>query len=362
MSEMTRPKHDPSSRRRRAAAFTLVEMITSLVIMSILLVAMGGTLMLSSQAVPDVDNRMTRITEAAGILDQIASELTYAITVTEMTETAVTFTVADRDSDSTPETIRYAWSGFAGDPLTRRYSSGATVELLADVHAFSLTYSQHELTESSRMEISEGAESELIRHDVAAASTDFPVTETDAIGQYFLPTLPADATAWSITRILFMARQNGKAQGETYVQLCLPDASRLPTGTVLEEFVMNEGDLATDYEWEEFSVSGASGLAPETGICLTLSFKKKSPTADIQYDSGSGTGLVTSSDGGSAWSGVAGQSMMLYVYGTVKTATTIGGETKEYVDAVTISLQVGTDSTMGVRTAARILNEAEVTP
>ncbi|MDY7107001.1 MAG: type II secretion system protein [Planctomycetota bacterium] len=358
-----RPNASPVSRRRDRTAFTLIEMIASLVIMSILLVAMGGALVISSQAVPDEDNRTTRIIEASEVVDQIASELTYAITVSEMTETAVTFTVADRDSDSVPETIRYAWSGTAGDPLTREYNGGAAVNVLEDVHAFSLTYGLHTEVEAAEIQISEGAETELVSHDVVAASADFAITGTDAIAQYFLPTLPAEATAWSITRVLFMARANGTKNGETAVRIRPSDGSSLPAGPKFEEHLMGESGLGGTYAWQEFAFSEVSDLAPDEGVCLTLvNYNAQAPMADIQYDAGSGSGLATSSDGGETWSSAAGQSLRFFIYGTVQTSTTIPGETREYLRTVTVALQVGGDSTADLQSAARIFNEPEVTP
>jgi len=57
-----------------------------------------------------------------------------------ISSTTLAFTVADRDDDAQPETIRYEWSGGNGDPLTRAYNGGSPVSVAADVYAFELDY------------------------------------------------------------------------------------------------------------------------------------------------------------------------------------------------------------------------------
>jgi hypothetical protein len=72
----------------------------------------------------------------------MAAEVQYALTVTEYTATAITVTVPDRtDANTNPETIRYAWSGVAGAPVTRSYNGGAAVSVVPSVQSFTLEYS-----------------------------------------------------------------------------------------------------------------------------------------------------------------------------------------------------------------------------
>lgn len=359
-SATSRPR---ANRRASPRAFTLVEMVISLVIVSILMVGMGGALLMSSQALPGEDGQAARITAAAEVADQIASELAYAITVTELTPTAITFTVADRDADSDPETIRYAWSATAGDPLTRRYNGGTTVTVAENVHGLTLTGDLRTETEPLPPVISEGGESVLASRDLLTSSADFPITTTDWIGQYFLPALPAEATQWRVTRVLFMARANGKTQGETKIQLRTADASGLPTASVLAEFILAESALGATYSWREYAVTGVSGLAAGDGLCLVLTNgNTRPPMADIQYDSAGGGNLLTAASGESSWSKSAGRSMRFYVYGMCTTSVSQPDETTNWLRGVSVSLQIGPDATVRVETAARVLNQPEVKP
>ena len=70
----------------------------------------------------------------------MAGELRFATYVTERSAHAIEFVVADRDGDNVPERIRYAWSGTAGDPLSRTNDDGTPSPLLDAVQQFQFTY------------------------------------------------------------------------------------------------------------------------------------------------------------------------------------------------------------------------------
>jgi prepilin-type N-terminal cleavage/methylation domain-containing protein len=354
---MKRSNANPTLHRRRSAAFTLIEMIASLVIMSILMVAMGGALMMSSQAVPDAGNRTMRITEAADVLDQITSELTYAIAVTEMTATAVTFTVADRDSDSVVETIRYAWSGTAGDPLTREYNGGAAVNVLEDVQSFDLNWSLR-TEEGPPPPPVEGPEQEFSSFDGAAAWSD--LTETDWLGQYFQPSLPADALAWRVSRVIVRASRHGGPAGIAKVQLRPADASNLPTSTVLEEQLFYESSLGAVDTWNEFTFTTVTGRSPGEGLCLVLEWR--ADAMFIYHNDSTPAGLLTTTDSGVTWNEHDSRVLKHYIYGHVTTPDPAPPPTESFLLSIGITLEAGTDPTVRLQTAARVLNEPEVTP
>jgi prepilin-type N-terminal cleavage/methylation domain-containing protein len=121
--------------------FTLIEVVMSMAIMAILMAAMTSVIMVASHALPDRDTLLDPRAVASDAVDQIAAELFYATAITEETATTVTFTVADRGHGAAgPETIRYAWSGTPGDPLTRQYNGGTVIAVCETAQDFSLTY------------------------------------------------------------------------------------------------------------------------------------------------------------------------------------------------------------------------------
>ena len=98
----------PSARDRRHA-FTLLELTVGSLVSSILMVGLGSTIYIATRAGdPDVGSLRDCQESSAAAFD-ITAELQFAQSFTERTATSVAFTVADRNGDTNPETIRYAW-------------------------------------------------------------------------------------------------------------------------------------------------------------------------------------------------------------------------------------------------------------
>jgi len=132
-----RTSRNHAARRRRG--MTLLELVAGTVCAGLLLAGMGSALFVALRA-SDPDSIPSNLLRACTSVDELAAELRSATAFGERSSTALAFTVADRDDDAQPETIRYEWSGGAGDPLTRAYNGGSPVSVAADVHAFELDY------------------------------------------------------------------------------------------------------------------------------------------------------------------------------------------------------------------------------
>ena len=74
--------------------------------------------MATIHAVDDRSGSATVASETGRLLDLMTRDLRLALSFSERTPTAVTFTVPDRDGDGDTETIRYAWETPDGDPAT----------------------------------------------------------------------------------------------------------------------------------------------------------------------------------------------------------------------------------------------------
>lgn len=111
--------------------------------MAVMTVLMGGiasAMILASRAVPDVETPLKARADGYHSADGLAGELFAAQAITSRTATVVEFTVADRNADAVAETIRYSWSGVAGQPLTRRYNNGTIDTVLENIYQFDLRY------------------------------------------------------------------------------------------------------------------------------------------------------------------------------------------------------------------------------
>ncbi len=121
-------------------AFTLVEMMATMTVLSIVAVGVGTTMVIASRAVDDGTAVNSQIPRARDIADVIVADLNDALTITEHTDKSIAFTVPDRNDDDVVETIRYAWDGKKSGKLTREYNGSAAMNIASDVFRFDLTY------------------------------------------------------------------------------------------------------------------------------------------------------------------------------------------------------------------------------
>jgi hypothetical protein len=336
-------------------------MVVSLGIMSVLMLSVGGVMLLAARAVPDAKSSTGAIVSASGVLEQLLAELQCAVTINSKSATMIEFTVADRDANSIDETIRYEWSGSAGAPLTRQYNGGPVVQVLADVRDFALSYDLKTVS----IETPQGNESgEILLNSWSQTlySTAFPITSTQRYGQYFFPTLPADAVSWRVTRVKVYGRTDGYWDGECRVQLQTPTAGKLPSGTVLEEKTLMETSLLAG-SWEQ-EFYNAYGLSPTQGLCLVVKWIYGSIACQLYgYYAGASTAdsfLLKTTDGSVTWSAPSGYGLKYRIYGTVTTSGTPDVQHTYYLHRVSVTLRSGTDMQATLQNAVRLLNKPEV--
>ena len=125
---------------RRPAGFSLMEVLLSTTILGIIFGVMGSVMLLARRNMAIGAVASDEISGGNAVARQISTELAVATTVTERTANSITFTVPDRNGDASPETIRYAWSGVAGAPLTRSYNGSTAVTVAQNVYYFNLDY------------------------------------------------------------------------------------------------------------------------------------------------------------------------------------------------------------------------------
>lgn len=123
-----------------SGGYTLIELMVAMVGSCALLAGLSSAIFIALKATDTSSTPTAATLEGNATLTEILSDIEYAIAFSEITTGAITFTVADRDGDDNPETIRYAWSGTPGDPLTRQYNGGGVATLVENVHVF-----QHDL-------------------------------------------------------------------------------------------------------------------------------------------------------------------------------------------------------------------------
>lgn len=269
----------------------------------------------------------------------------------------MSFIVPDRDNDGMDETIRYAWSEVVGDPLTRRINDGNAAPILSEVRGiYAITYP---ILEPNCGGSTGGL---LIGHDATAHNRSFTVQANSWIGEYFLPSLPADATSWSVTQVKFKTASVGPTTGQVVVELRQASAG-LPTGTILAQATLLESSMdLVAYQWETVGFSGVSGLSPTAGVCLVVRYVSGGDACKILYQetgvSSTSAHMVKTSSGGASWSTTAGESMIFKVYGKVTTpsGTSMGSLP---IGWMRVSIIAGPNSQTRTDVAVRFLNTPE---
>ncbi len=298
----------PACRR----AFTLVELMVGMAVMSVLLVGLASAVVIASRSLPGPQSRLERTVRAAAALDGLLEDLRLATWFLDHTDTATTFAVPDRNGDGRPEWIRYAWSGTPGDPLTRQISGGAVATVLTDVRQFSLA-----LLLRTTQETFPGAATESPTLQLLAG---YPVVPTDPlndpekwtidhlrhVSQYVEPTLPPGAVAWRPARVRFLAGNKPPDTETLRVELREPGVGIRPSTVTLAGVSIPENTLRGLGSWFTVDFNDVARRSPEAGVCICFRglTGSGSPAAELRYDDQArdrNGSMTFSNNGGSSW-------------------------------------------------------------
>jgi prepilin-type N-terminal cleavage/methylation domain-containing protein len=309
-----------------ARGFTLIELVISMSILAILIAVLGSVAVLTGRATNTSGSPTTRMVDAAEVLDGIAAELRTALSFSERTARAVTFTVPDRDGDGTPETVRYAWSGAPGDPLTRAVNGGAPAVVAERVYGLEFSCMTRTVGPPPPPPTTETPEQVLAYNDdVPGVGTmaSFGLSASSWSGQYFKPALPSNALSWKVTRVQVMLRRDTNTTGTMTLQMRYADAANRPQQGLIQEVTFAAGSMSTSFAWVEASFGGVSGLDPAAALCLVVGMKTQGgKPPQQQYETGLPPQVdrwgSSSADGGATWGMPTNTSVVrFYVYGTV---------------------------------------------
>ena len=370
---MSRANARPARGRRccrNRGGFTLIEMLTSIAILSIVMTATVSAIVLVGRATPQSSDSAGQLSDAAAVHAQISAELTYATGVSECAASAITFTVADRTGDGVADVIRYAWSGVAGAPLTRSLNGAAPAVLLPSVSSFSLVYDRYR--QRNPPTYTEGDETLLHGYTATSSLSRQPISSSALLGQYVNPTFPADAEFWRITRLRVRATNHGGAGGETRVQVReSTGVLNTPSALVLEQARLLESDLPDDstyadtnlaaVPWKEITFAGARRLPVQRGVQVVFFWVSDTHSCDVIYQiAGGPAGSSRSVDGGTSWTPVGTGTVPLQIWGRIATRAPDTYRTLLYNVRLTLAASEGAAATSGFQAHVALRNRPEV--
>lgn len=358
---------------RHHCGFSLVELVTSLAIISILMVAMGSAVVIATRGLPDPNSPFAQTVDAAQVVGQLANEVAYATTILKMSPTELQFVV---DRNGTPITISYSWSGTPGDPLTRQYNGGAVINVLENVFDFNLDYQTKIVisTETTTVKI-QYLESMFANFEgwsgITPTYNDFVVGPTNWCAEFFSASgLPANTSQVTITRCQLKLKQDQGGNITVGIHRTKgggnPQPRLDPIGT---STTVPVSTLPTSYQWVETTFSDVTlkQLNKEFVIVVKADINN---AAQVQYLSSSSAPkddplMVWTTDSGKAWApkknAQADNDMYFRVWGTYETTDAQTVEvSRDYLISTGLMLQVGADTSTKTQTAVQVLNAPDV--
>lgn len=282
-----------------ARAYSLIELTVSLAIVSILVTAIGSLIILASKAIPRDDGVFAASLGGAVLAEELIDDAAFALAFKQVSKTALEFTLADRTGDAAAETVRYAWSGTPGHPLTRTINGSSPIVVLPDVRALEFTATMRSGSVFLGGDQSSSAK-QLQAYDAALPLTQ-QVTNSNWFGFYVPPPTNAGATGWRITRVRLKMLRSGSSGGTGDVQLRKPKADGKPGSTVYASATFREDDFGLLASWQTFNLD--SGAVPAgQGICIVIRGTAGSNASGVGYFSSLGVppgtvGMATTNSG-----------------------------------------------------------------
>lgn len=255
-----------------ARALTLFEMVVSMSIVTLIIGAVSSAVIVATRAVNPQSSPASTLSSLGEALSRLLEEASLAITVTEHTPTALTFTLPDRTGDSLDDTIRYSWDGMPGDPLQRQLNDDEPTTVAQGITRFVLEYDT-----ASRDEVISGGTLNSDEQDLAyfngVEQTPVMIGPSLTVSQYVRPQFPRGTLNWTLTSIDLRMRQGsaGDGLGMILIELQAAGPDNAPSGEVLASTFVLEQDLPMSHQWTRHTFTNVPALAPNEGVCIVLS-------------------------------------------------------------------------------------------
>jgi prepilin-type N-terminal cleavage/methylation domain-containing protein len=278
---------------RSRPGFTLLELSISLVVMGVILVSLGSVLVLSAKALPSSSTSGVGAVPAQAGLDRLIAEARFATKVAEATPTALTFTVADRNGDLSPETIRYAWSGTAGAPLTRQYNGGPATPVIPAVASFSLGYLKQKHTQSSQTTTTTDSGEVMFANfsgwALLATNMTGNLSTVNWSAEAFTidrVSIPSDSTRVAITKVSLKLRKPSGVTGGCVVGIYPPSsagASTPGTTPIGTPYTVPDSALTTSFAWVDCPFTDVVITPAQRDLIIVVRGTAGTTTASLQY-------------------------------------------------------------------------------
>jgi len=315
------------TRQKQRLAFTLLETLTATVCTAVLMAGLASCLVIAGHVFDEDRMALIQQTRVSEPVDRMLSQMRYATGFSERTAHAVTFAVPDQDGDDLAESIRYAWSGTPGDPLTMVYNGGSPAVLVPAVQDLDLAFSTRTLTgtgfaQGEHLEVT--AQPYLINSHVDAPggrSGTFGTMPTYWYALYLEPNVPDGFSHWDFTQLQLSLKKSANADGYFAIQVCLSAEDPIGPATVLQELIVHESTLTNQYQWYEYNFDAVTGLNPDQPLFIVLKHAQMGGTqvmlgeCEINIEDQPGCAMYHTQDVGETYFLKESMEMKFYAYG-----------------------------------------------
>ncbi len=316
--------------------FTLVELLLALAISAIVMSSVPMMISLSSRATPTDGGVQAAAVEAADCFAQLTADLQLARAVTELTANSITMTVPSRDGSGASQTIRYAWSGTKGDPVTIAIDGKEGV-LVTAAEDFTLgaVSGVHSVFTEQTIACDRAAGIQAATISTGTAKIPYGGGYVQAVS------LPAEAgvIGWAVAKVIVGLKCTGASAGDSVgVSLVAITGAGVPTGKVYFTTQLDSTAISstlTDYTFDVPPIW--LPLGERLGVLVTISSSAIKNTS-VGHASGTGETMYYSADGLS-WAAQA-QAMQHQVVGTILKSAG-GAADRTCLERLDVSLTTG---------------------
>lgn len=325
-------------RRIRPRGHTLLEMMLSLVLLSVVMASIGSAVMFASSAIPNDDSPTATLARDIAVIGHLAEDLAAAKYIIEQSATAVTVVVGDRTGDGIPDRLRYAWSGTSGEPLYVQINDQPPTIVLDSVSIFALRYEMRSSTTSLPGALQRSGSEKLLSNEGALLPNSTGLGTATAMGQRFTPSLSTEALAYEPTRVEFYGNQAGTANG--VIPLTIRDISGFaPAGKTYASGTGLETGFSILAGWTSIAFSSASWVPKDQQKMIVLGAGAGSGNRAMIYYKSTSTPLSISYDSGGSWAAGSSGALLYRLYGYEIVRGRSWDITRQHNTAINLTLQ-----------------------
>ncbi|MFG0261813.1 MAG: hypothetical protein ACF788_05425, partial [Novipirellula sp. JB048] len=208
-----------------------------------------------------------------------------------------------------------------------------------EVELFNLTPHFQSVSETyPTVGVEDAAESLLLDHSGTSGLDNNDIEPAKWLSQHFTMTLPAGAYAWRPTRVEFRAKRT-TLFGSTRVQMRPATIQLTPQETVIEQDILHNLLLPSEYTWCSFDFSNLPPIISGGATCLVLEHNASSRSLTVQSTSAA-SGMLKTDDAGASWSYHNGKSLVSRLYGKLTRSSGNQSVNSTYLTSMDIALRM----------------------